>query len=170
MIYLALLLAIALLGGLSTIGLKVAQTLQQRSAEAELLAIGLEFRNALQSYAEATPNGQPNTPASLAELLRDPRTPGVKRHLRRLYHDPFTGKTEWGLLRGPDQRILGIHSLSDSPTLKRENFPPELSALSGSTRHSDWVFAWIVQPTAQSELPLGKSNIGLPTAWKSSPQ
>ncbi len=149
MIYVALLLAVALIGGLSAVGLKVAQTLQQRSAEAELLAIGQEFRNALQSYAEATPNGLPNTPASLAELLRDPRSPGVKRHLRRLYQDPFTGKAEWGIVRGPDQRIFGIHSLSNTATFKRENFPVELAALSGSLRHADWVFAMAALPDPQ---------------------
>lgn len=149
MIYVALLLAVALIGGLSAVGLKVAQTLQQRSAEAELLAIGLEFRNALQSYAEATPNGLPNTPATLAELLRDPRSPGVKRHLRRLYHDPFTGKAEWGIVRGPDQRIFGIHSLSNTPTFKRDNFPVELAVLSGSLRHADWVFAIAASPEPQ---------------------
>ena len=140
MIYLALLLGIALMGGLSAIGLNVAHTAAQRSAEAELLAIGLEFRHALQSYAEATPNGLPNTPESLAELLRDPRSPGVQRHMRRLYRDPFTGKAEWGIVRGPDQRIIGIHSLSTTTTFKRENFPAELTSLSGGLRHSDWVF------------------------------
>ncbi len=149
MIYVALLLAVALIGGLSAVGLSVAKTIQQRNAEAELLAIGLEFRNALQSYADATPNGLPNTPASLAELLRDPRSPGVKRHLRRLYHDPFTGKAEWGIVRGPDQRIFGIHSLSNTPTFKRENFPVELAALSGSLRHADWVFAMAAMPDPQ---------------------
>ena len=140
MIYLALLLGISLIGGLSAIGLNVTHTATQRSAEAELLAIGLEFRHALQSYAEATPNGLPNTPESLAELLRDPRNPGIQRHLRRLYRDPFTGKAEWGIVRGPDQRIIGIHSLSSTTTFKRENFPSELASLSGGLRHSDWIF------------------------------
>lgn len=149
MIYIALLLAVALIGGLSAVGLSVAKTIQQRNAEAELLAIGLEFRNALQSYAEATPNGLPNTPASLAELLHDPRSPGVKRHLRRLYHDPFTGKAEWGIVRGPDQRIFGIYSLSKTPTIKRENFPTELASLNGSLRHADWVFAIAALPEPQ---------------------
>ena len=148
-IYVALLLAITLIGGLSAVGLKVAQTLQQRSAEAELVAIGLEFRNALQSYAEATPNGLPNTPAALAELLRDPRSPGTHRYLRRIYHDPFTGKAEWGIVRDPEQRIIGIHSLSNTPTFKRENFPTELSALSGKLRHADWVFAIATLPAPQ---------------------
>ena len=146
MIYIALLLAIALIGGVSAVGLKVAKTLQIRADEAELIQIGLEFRNALQSYADATPNGLPTTPASLSELLRDPRYPGVKRHLRRLYYDPFTGKTEWGVIRGPDLRIVGIHSLSESTALKSENFPAELASLSGSKRHLDWVFTLGIPP------------------------
>ena len=141
MIYLALLLGVALIGGLSAVGLKVAQTIQLRSAEAELVAIGVEFRNALQSYADATPNGLPNTPENLSELLRDARSPGIQRHLRRIYHDPLTGKPEWGVVRGPDQRIVGIHSLSQGETLKRENFPAELAYLSGAKAYKDWIFS-----------------------------
>lgn len=148
MIYLALLLALALIGGISAVGLKVAQTIQIRNAEAELLAIGREFRNALQSYAEATPNGFPSTPDSLSELTRDPRYPGVRRHLRRVYHDPFTGKPDWGIIRGPDKRISGIHSLSHSEALKRENFPPGLEGFSGTKRHSDWIFSVTTLPKA----------------------
>ena len=149
MIYLALLLAIALIGGLSAVGLKVAQTAKLRSAEAELLAIGIEFRNALQSYAEVTPDGLPNTPAALSELLRDPRSPGIKRHLRKLYVDPLTGKSEWGIIRNPEQRIVGIHSLSNGMPLKQENFPAELPSLSAGTHYSDWVFAWTSLPVPE---------------------
>ena len=141
MIYVALLLAVALIGGVSAVGLKVAQTIQTRQAEAELLAIGLEFRNALQSYAEATPNGVPPAPESLAELLRDPRYPGVRRHLRRIYHDPLTGKTDWGIIRGPDRRIAGIHSLSKGTAIKRDGFPSELASLTGKESHDQWVFS-----------------------------
>ncbi|RIX49512.1 MAG: type II secretion system protein [Rhodocyclales bacterium GT-UBC] len=141
MIYLAMLLAIALIGGVSAVGLKVAQTIQARQAEAELLAIGLEFRNALQSYAEATPNGLPTAPESLAELLKDPRYPGVRRHLRRIYNDPLTGQADWGIVRGPDRRIAGIHSLSTGPTIKREGFATELASLAGKLSHDQWLFS-----------------------------
>ncbi len=151
MIYLALLLAVALIGGVSAVSLKVAQTIQQRSAEAELILIGLEFYHALKSYADATPNGLPNTPENLTELLKDPRYPGVKRHLRRIYYDPLTGKAEWGILRGPDQRIYGIHSLSRSDVLKQDNFPAELVYLTGKAKHTDWVFAAIPQPEIQNK-------------------
>lgn len=141
MIYLALLLSVALIGGLSAISLKVAQTIQLRSAEAELIDIGLEFRNALQSYADMTPNGLPKTPEFLSELLRDPRFPVIQRHLRRLYFDPLAGTQEWGLVRDLDRRIVGIHSLNRQETSKKENFPAELAYLSGAKRHSDWIFS-----------------------------
>ena len=155
MIYLALLLAIAALGGLSAVGLRVAQTLQTRQAEAELLAIGDEFRAALKSYAEATPNGLPPAPETLAELLRDPRYPGVKRHLRRIYHDPFTGRPDWGIVRGVDRRIIGIHSLDGGETFKRDGFSAELSALTGKTRHSEWVFGPL-----QPSIPVPEGGAG----------
>jgi len=139
-IYLALLLMVALVGGLSAVGLRVARTAQVRSDEAQLLAIGLEFRRALRSYAEATPNGLPPAPETLQELLRDPRHPGVLRHLRRLYLDPFSGKAEWGLVRGLDQRIVGVHSLSHSETFKRRDFPAELELPEDLAYHDAWVF------------------------------
>lgn len=151
MIYLALLLAIALMGGLSVLGLRVAQTIQTRQAEAELLAIGMEFGNALQSYAAATPDGSSPAPLTLADLLRDSRSAGITRHLRRIYYDPLTGQAEWGILRGPDQRIVGLYSMSETPTIKREGFPAALGALQGKKKHSEWVFttALPVRLTAQ---------------------
>ena len=158
MIFVALLLGVALIGGLSAVSLKVAQNIQLRGAEAELLAIGVEFRNALQSYADATPNGLPNTPANLAELLRDARSPGIQRHLRRIYHDPLTGKPEWGIVRGPDQRIVGIHSLSQGETLKRENFPAELAYLSGAKGHKDWIFSVSTQTVTFLQSPAQAAN------------
>lgn len=149
LIYVALLLALAAVGGLSAIGLKVAQSIQARQAEAELLAIGLEFRNALQSYAEATPNGLPPSPETLDELLRDRRYPGIKRHLRRLYHDPMTGKAEWGVVRGVDRRIVGIHSLSAGKVFKRSGFMPGMETLTEKEVYSDWIFG-IVLPQQDS--------------------
>lgn len=146
MIYVALLLAVAMIGGLSAVGLKVAGSIQQRAAEAELIAIGGEFSRALQSYADATPNGFPKTPESLAELLRDPRNPGIQRHLRRLYHDPLTGKADWGVVRDPERRIIGIYSLSERKPIKVTNFPEWLTISDGGAQHRHWIFAAPNQP------------------------
>jgi type II secretory pathway pseudopilin PulG len=145
--YIGLLIFVAVLGAAATASLGAGTSLLRRGSEAELLAIGLEFRAALKSYAEATPFGQPDAPKELAELLRDPRHPGVRRHLRRLYVDPLTGKAEWGLVRDPGGRILGIHSLSTTPTLRQENFPLGLESLKEARRHDEWVFALVPQAT-----------------------
>lgn len=66
---------------------------------------------------------------------------GGRRHFSRLYRDPLTGSKRWGLVRAPDGRILGIHSLSTSPTLRRSGFPVGLEAFAQAQRHDEWVFA-----------------------------
>jgi type II secretory pathway pseudopilin PulG len=144
--YIGLLIFVAVLGAAATASLAAGSSLLGRAAEEELLAIGLEFRAALKSYAEATPFGQPDAPKELAELLRDPRYPGVRRHLRRLYADPLTGRAEWGLVRDPGGRIVGIHSLSRTPALRQDNFPPGLESCKGAGRHDEWLFALAAQP------------------------
>jgi type II secretory pathway pseudopilin PulG len=146
--YIGLLIFVAVLGAAATASLGAGASLLRRGAEAELLAIGLEFRAALKSYAEATPFGQPDAPKELAELLRDPRYPGVRRHLRRLYPDPLTGRTEWGVVRDPGGRILGIHSLSTTATLRQAEFPLGLESFQQARRHDEWVFALVPQVTA----------------------
>ena len=122
--YVGLLIAVAVIAAGSATVLGARANLQLRDNEAELLAIGREFRQALQAYAEATPVGQPTAPKELAELLRDPRYPGVRRHLRRIYPDPLTGRNDWGIERSPDGRISGIHSLSPTPTLRHTGRRP----------------------------------------------
>ncbi|WP_126446451.1 type II secretion system protein [Sulfuricystis multivorans] len=139
--YVGLLIAVALIALTGMTVLEVGTQLQRRAQEAELLAIGQEFRAALKSYAEATPLGQPDAPQELAELLRDPRHPGTKRHLRRIYPDPLTGNKTWGVVRAPDGRVLGIHSLDTTPTLRRSGFPVGLEAFAQAHRHDEWVFA-----------------------------
>lgn len=139
--YIGLLIMVAIMAAGATASLGAGASLQRRDVETELLAIGLEFRAALQSYADATPMGQPQAPKEMAELLRDPRYPGVRRHLRRIYPDPLTGAADWGLVRSPDGRIAGIHSLSGTPAIRQANFPPGLDAFEKAQSHSEWIFA-----------------------------
>lgn len=139
--YVGLLIAVAVIAAGSATVLGAGANQQLRDNEAELLAIGHEFRRALQSYADATPVGQPTAPQELAELLRDPRYLGVRRHLRRIYPDPLTGNTRWGIIRSPDGRISGIHSLSATPTLRRTGFPTGMEEFEKTGRHDEWIFA-----------------------------
>lgn len=149
--YVGLLIVVALIAVGAMRALETGAQLQLREKEAELIAIGQEFRAALKSYAEATPLGQPDAPKELEELLRDPRHPGTKRHLRRVYPDPFAGNKIWGIVRRPDGRIVGIHSLDSSPPLRRSGFPVGLEAFANAQRHDEWIFALQPIPAVEAE-------------------
>lgn len=69
------------------------------------------------------------------------RSPGVQRHLRRIYIDPMTGKSEWGLIRVAG-RIVGIHSLSDRKPIKRDHFDAEDAACRNKEKYSEWTFTY----------------------------
>lgn len=96
--YVGLLVLVTVIGLVGAAALKVDALMRRAAAERELLEIGAAFSEALRSYADATPRGQPAQPPSLQDLLRDPRYPGVRRHLRKIFLDPMTGKAEWGIV------------------------------------------------------------------------
>lgn len=138
--YIGVLVLVALMGiGLAAAG-EVWQTMQKREKERELLFIGQEFRLALARYASHTPAKMRRAPLTLEELLQDPRHPGMQRYLRKIYVDPMTGSTEWGLVKGPAGEIYGVHSQSADEPLKKSNFARADRSFEGATKYSDWVF------------------------------
>ena len=153
--YLGLMILIVIIGITSATTLQLGSIMQRRAAEEELLFIGKEFSNAFASYATATPAGQSTTPQSLQDLLQDPRYPNVRRHLRKFYADPITGKQEWGLIASIEGTgIMGIYSLSDAQPIKVANFDPQYPDFEGKAHYSEWKFlasipaAPIAQPVA----------------------
>jgi len=140
--YASVVILVTIVGLVGAYSLRLGSTLQRVLAEQALLDIGTEYSNALASYAAATPQGQPNYPKSFAELLKDPRFPQLKRHLRRVYVDPMTGKAEWGLVKVTENGgILGIYSLSKAVPIKVGNFPARFAAFEGRTSFADWKFS-----------------------------
>lgn len=115
-------------------------TAQKREKEQELLFVGNQFRLAIERYAAQSPGLGNRYPFSLEDLLQDPRHPGVRRYLRRIYLDPMTGNAEWGLITGPSGEILGVHSLSQAEPLKKAHFRPAEKDFGGKTKYSEWVF------------------------------
>lgn len=139
--YLGLIILLAIIGLVGAAGLKMGTLLQRAAAEEELLEIGAQFSDALRSYAAATPQGQPQQPPSLQELLKDPRFPNPRRHLRKIFVDPVTGKAEWGIIYlGDKVGVLGVHSLSDAPPLKIANFDVRFPNMENREKISDWKF------------------------------
>ncbi len=137
--YLAVLLAVALLGvALAAVG-TVWSTEAQRDREAQLLFVGEAYRSAIESYYRQGPIvGQ--LPKDLNELLEDSRTLKPTRHLRRLYADPMTGHADWQLIRAADDSIYGVYSSSLKAPIKRANFPPNEAQFADAECYCAWRF------------------------------
>jgi type II secretory pathway pseudopilin PulG len=113
--------------------------------EKQLLWVGDQFRQAIRQYVKASnlPAGHPPTfPADLKDLLKDPRSPGTKRYLRKIYPDPMTGKDDWVLIFSDNQRIKGVHSKSDAEPLKQDNFSKADEKFKDKKKYSDWEFVY----------------------------
>lgn len=140
--YLWVLLLVALMGVGMTLTAEVYRTTVQRQQEKELIFIGHQFREALRRYAEAAPAGTPHPyPDALEDLLRDSRSVAMRRHLRRIYVDPLTGKAEWGMIR-VGGKIVGIHSLSPRLPLKQSGFDASEQSFANAESYSDWAFTY----------------------------
>jgi type II secretory pathway pseudopilin PulG len=113
---------------------------RQRQLEEELLFVGDQYRAAIERYYRAVASA-PAFPASLDELLLDPRFPQPVQHLRRAYLDPITGSSDWGLVRVGD-RIAGVFSRSEAPTIKRANFPAAYVEFEDREQYSQWRFVY----------------------------
>jgi type II secretory pathway pseudopilin PulG len=148
--YLGLIILVSIIGLVGAASLKVGALLQRAAAEEELLAAGAAFSDALQSYAAATPRGQPQQPPGLQDLLKDPRFPYPRRHLRKIFIDPVSGKAEWGIIYAGDQvGVLGVYSLSQARPLKVANFDARFLNFENKEHLSDWKFT----ATGQAALP-----------------
>jgi type II secretory pathway pseudopilin PulG len=143
--YLALLLFVAIMGvGTAAAGV-VWHTAARRDKEQELLFVGDQIRQAIGRYYRESP-GLKRFPARLEDLVRDPRFPGAKRHLRKLYADPITGSTEWGLVRAPDGGVMGVYSLSEETPVKM-HFDDNLHReFTGRTKYREWRFNYVPRP------------------------
>ncbi len=143
--YVMLLAIIAILGVVAANSISIGSTMARRNAEQQLLGIGMEFQQALRSYAGIRTSVVASAvgaggPRELAHLLRDPRAPGIRRHLRQIYADPLTGKAEWGLVHDPSGSIVGIYSLAGGVPIKREGFDLPTAAFDNAENYQQWVF------------------------------
>lgn len=137
--YLTGLFLVAMLGAGLALTSEVWETAAKREKEAELLFVGDQYRKAIERYYLSGPQRQ--YPRALEDLLKDPRMPGTARYLRKLYADPLTGKADWGLVKGGDGGIAGVHSLSVETPLKIAGFRVRDADLEGARTYADWKFS-----------------------------
>ncbi|WP_082498186.1 type II secretion system protein [Pseudorhodoferax sp. Leaf267] len=164
--YLGLLLAVALTGaGLAAAG-SVWSVHAQREREAELLYVGDQFRRAITAYYNDVPVGQRHRfPDKLEDLLLDKRWPTTNRHLRRVYVDPMTGSTDWGIVPAPSGGILGVYSRSGAVPLKRQGFGRLDTAFEDAATLQDWRFVYrpFEEDGAAEATQAATTGPGLPT-------
>lgn len=149
--YLGLMILVAILALATSATLTLGSIAQRREAEQRLLEVGEAYRRAIASYLNSSPAGDRRYPAALSDLLKDPRYPAIRRHLRQLYPDPITGKNDWVLVPAPGGGIMGVHSVSNAPPIKIAEFETENQIFEDKSRYSEWVFA--VEPSVATVIP-----------------
>lgn len=142
--YLGLLITIMLMtSAVAAVG-SVWELGNRREKEIELLFIGDQFRNALAGYYRDGTSEADRYPKQLSDLVKDPRALVTRRYLRKIYRDPITGTTEWGLIRnasgGLIGGIIGVYSKSEKTPLKQANFALVDEGFAGKKKYSDWIF------------------------------
>lgn len=160
--YLAVLFLLALAGITATATGIVWRIEHQREQEVELRFAGVEFARAIESYRAVAPNAAQPWPRSLDDLLRDPRTPGVRRHLRKIYRDPVHRSAEWGLIRTQDGGIVGVHSLSLRRPIRR--LPSTGMTVREPDRYAGWLFVAAGAPPIVRDSRSGMWMAAGPTA------
>ena len=157
---LTVLVLVVILGLTASMAGQSLGALMQREREAELLWRGQQFRQAIGSYYNVKHGAQQMYPAKLEDLLRDPRFPGVVRHLRRLYVDPMTGK-DWEVVKDPAEKIIGVRSTSDLEPFQQAGFPRGLEDLEGKTAYREWEFVFVPpKKTTQPQTGAGAAKPG----------
>ena len=142
--YPALLALIVVMGIAITTASQSWTTLMTREKEATLLFRGDQIRRAIASYYNAPADKSKRTyPPSLKVLLKDPRFPGVKRHLRKIYPDPMTSDGKWGVILAGNGRIKGVFSQSDKEPMKKGNFSAANAHFKDKMHYSDWTFFFV---------------------------
>lgn len=115
--YLAVLLIVLMLAVALGTAYERMDTVIKREKEQEWLFAGQQYRQAIASYYQKSPNGFKELPTSLDDLLLDRRFVTTTRHLRKRFADPMTGG-DWALILDDNQKIKGVYSKSNAPVLQ----------------------------------------------------
>jgi type II secretory pathway pseudopilin PulG len=138
--YVGLLITLALMTSALAVVAPVWEVANRRAKEAELLFVGGEFRRALIAYARFGTSEADRYPKSLEDLVKDPRFAGNRRFLRKVYLDPMTDSSDWGLQRDAQGGITGVFSKSEKEPIKQANFKDAERDFAGKTKYSEWIF------------------------------
>lgn len=121
----------------------------QRANELLLLEVGEAYRLAIGRYYESTPQPVKEFPKTLNELIEDKRFPVLKRHLRKLYTDPFYAKKSMILIER-NGRIVGVYSQSLQPPIRSSGYKEFQQDFAKAKQYKEWLF--IYEPNTLADL------------------
>jgi type II secretory pathway pseudopilin PulG len=139
--YVVVMFLVAVLSLVSVRALENTLTAERREKEAQLLLVGEAYRDAIRSYYENGDGTEKVYPPTLAALLRDGRASRVRRPLRKLYRDPITGTTEWGIIVAEDGGVKGVFSLASGKPIKT-GFTQDQAGFANAVRYRQWRFEY----------------------------
>lgn len=139
--YVTVLVLVAVLSlGLAVAGPKWSEA-RQRDREQELLRIGQLYAQAIAAYYEASPGSLKQYPPALESLLIDTRFIGTRRHLRRLYTDPFAAGAPLQVVRGSDGTVRGVYSSSSQTPFRQAPILAErMEDIPPASQYQGWRF------------------------------
>lgn len=111
--YVWVLLAVALTSAALASVAEQARLSAERQRTVHALWIREQYRSAIDSYSAVEDGTGRRGPERLEQLLRDERGGVVRRHLRMMYPDPVTGRSDWIPVRGEDGSIVEVKSRMD---------------------------------------------------------
>lgn len=130
------------------------ETLIRREKELDWLFIGQQYQKAITQYYQQSPNGLRELPLTFDDLILDKRFLEVKRHLRKTYPDPLTGKN-WIEIRNLEGRLIGVKSASQQPIFLKKTISVILQR--EVLTHTDVIFEF-KQENQSDDKPTNPSN------------
>jgi type II secretory pathway pseudopilin PulG len=115
--YLAVLLIVLMLAVALGTTYERLDTIIKREKEQEWLFAGQQYKQAISSYYNQSPNGLKELPSSINDLLKDRRFVTTTRHLRKPFADAITGG-DWMLIIDENHKIKGVYSSSNAEVLQ----------------------------------------------------
>jgi len=130
-------LALAALGAVQT-GQRLIDA-RQRANEEELLFVGEQYREAIQSYWRASPRGVHSWPVQFDDLIEDRRFPETRRHIRKLFADPMSPQTPWGVVR-QGNALIGVYSKASGMPFRQTGFSSLQKGFEDAQTYDAWRF------------------------------
>ena len=110
--YLWVLFAVALVGVSLVTAASFWVSTANRQKRVQLEWAGAQFKDAIGSFYEGGPGGAKSYPRTWADLLEDRRFAVPRRHLRRIYINPFSNTPDWELVRCASGGVCGVRASS----------------------------------------------------------